>query len=53
VNNAYIQTTGLNTLQLDLHIKIYRNQVYVGHFEYKNVTFVLPPGGVDLNGKIA
>ncbi|KAF5597472.1 uncharacterized protein FSUBG_8506 [Fusarium subglutinans] len=46
-------TFKLHVKGLNLHVSIYRNQVYVGHFEFQNATFTFPPGGVELNGSIA
>ncbi|CAF3525465.1 unnamed protein product [Fusarium graminearum] len=37
---------------LDFYVSIYRNQVYIGNFHFTNITFVFPPGGVNLNGRI-
>jgi hypothetical protein len=39
-------------VQLDLYVNIYSNQVHVGNFHFTNVPFLLPPGGVDINGNI-
>ncbi|RKL44153.1 hypothetical protein BFJ72_g3886 [Fusarium proliferatum] len=46
-------TFKLHVKGLKLHISIYRNQVYVGHFEFKGATFAFPPGGVELSGQIS
>ncbi|KAI1034180.1 hypothetical protein LB503_012497 [Fusarium chuoi] len=46
-------TFRLHVKGLNLHISIYRNQVYVGHFEFQGATFAFPPGGVELSGQIS
>ncbi|KAM5349533.1 hypothetical protein ACJ41O_006038 [Fusarium nematophilum] len=49
----YLQKDVANTLQLTLHIDIYRNQVYVASFNFGPIAFVLAPGIQEGSGNFA